>query len=1388
MILCPCKKCGNIYWHFREVVYEHLVVDSFIRGYKKWIFHGECTSSGTSSTINPTYPDTDYHHQYVRQDDMEDMLRDAFNMHSHGEQSFPPDFIISEDCNITGNVFCETGTSAPNEEPNEEAAKFYNLLNEMNEELYEGSKYSKLSFCIRLFHLKCLGGWTGNSFTMLLEFLREMFPFAKIPQSCQDMKRLIKDLGLGNTEDVNTDEGGAQLRKKPVKVLRYFPLIPRLQMLFMSSKTAESMTWHNDQRTDDGLLRHPADSLAWKSFDSKFPSFASDPQNVRLGLAADGFNPFKIMSTSYSTWPVVLVPYNLPPWICMKQSSFILSMIIPGVKELKQLWSGVETYDVLRKENFNLHATLLWTINDFPAYANLSGWSTKGRYACPCCAAQTCSKWLYNGKKFSYIGHRRWLDENHKFRFQRTLFDGTEEYRGAPEQTVGSEILFMLKDINFSYRKMNQPPITQTRRRLRDESDDESDEEDDPNEAELWKKMKCLREHNWDNFNVDGKSKDNLQSRLDLVDMRIRHDLHPQVLPNGKYRLPPSIFSMSKKEKEVFCMVLKDIKVPDAYASNISRCVSFKDRRLYSLKSHDYHILMQDLLPIALRCCMSKNVTSCIIELSNLMKAICGKVLNVEELEKVQDRAALTLCNLEKIFPPSFFTIMVHLVIHLPHEAILGGPVFLLMDVSYRKSYCRNKRYPEGSIAEGYLVEECMTFCSRYLEDAETQLNRPSRNAGLNDHDLAETYLFQSYGEPIGKVEIVELDDISWIQAHRYVLFHHDSMETLRNEYKQILRSRGRSRRLQHREINKLFTKSFHEWLSQTVWSGKDVNDEIKWFSQGPNRVIKRYSAFLINGYRFHTKYRERMRRTQNCGVVVNSSITIYASARDNNPVEGNVEYYGLLTDIIELDYYGGWKVILFRCDWADVNTARGIKKDQFGFTMVNFSRLIHTGQQLMDEPYVFSSQVKQVFYSKDPTDEGWYVVLRNTPRDLFDMGNGSRDDIVERSETLPFPEQNLDENIPRKMRRRRLRGLSIVQNTPNSEEGNSEQQTAVGSSNVPETLDEPEEFQTENGGTRRVRGRTLLSDLYDLDPANRVKISRNTYGQPVGSEARLLAGYIGILARNANMLPINYESWHHIPDSNKNQALANIKKDISLEEKIEKCPAGNAEDRERVGISSRQKQKFTHTAGSRSFASVAEAEEVKSGQKVGRLQLFEITHRKKDGSPMTSEAGEIMEKLKDKKAEYEVTASTDSSVNLENIDNRIITEVLGPERYGRVRFQGSGVTPTQYFGSSSQQYMPSGSQAKAEVQRLRDQMAQMQANTVEQIAEVQRKYEELQQQLRAEAAEKEAAAAEREAAAAAREAAAAAREAEHTKKYDDLQLQLQQMMQMFQQSQKPPS
>ena len=87
----------------------------------------------------------------------------------------------------------------------------------------------------------------------------------------------------------------------------------------MSAKTAKEMRWHKEQRIDDGIMRHPTDSPTWKSFDEEFSSFAEDPRGVRLGLAADGFQPFNNFGgTSHSIWPVVLTPYNLPPWLCMK--------------------------------------------------------------------------------------------------------------------------------------------------------------------------------------------------------------------------------------------------------------------------------------------------------------------------------------------------------------------------------------------------------------------------------------------------------------------------------------------------------------------------------------------------------------------------------------------------------------------------------------------------------------------------------------------------------------------------------------------------------------------------------------------------------------------------------------------------------------------------------------------------------------------------------------------------------------------------------------------------------------------------------------------------------------------------------------------------------------
>ena len=122
-------------------------------------------------------------------------------------------------------------------------------------------------------------------------------------------------------------------------------------------------------------MRHPSDGEAWSFFDATFPEFTKEPRNVQLGLASDDLNPFGTISLSYSMWPVLLIPYNMPPWRCMMEESFMMSLLISGpdspgrdigvylrpfIDELKMLWdTGMETYDCVSKERFNMRAALM---------------------------------------------------------------------------------------------------------------------------------------------------------------------------------------------------------------------------------------------------------------------------------------------------------------------------------------------------------------------------------------------------------------------------------------------------------------------------------------------------------------------------------------------------------------------------------------------------------------------------------------------------------------------------------------------------------------------------------------------------------------------------------------------------------------------------------------------------------------------------------------------------------------------------------------------------------------------------------------------------------------------------------------------------------------------
>ena len=172
-------------------------------------------------------------------------------------------------------------------------------------------------------------------------------------------------------------------------------------------------------------------------------------------------------------------------------------------------------------------------------------------------------------------------------------------------------------------------------------------------------------------LNDKDKSKDHVKARKDLRDMGLRRDLWPD--ENG--RCPLGIFTIPTDKKLLFLKNLKNVSVPDGYSSNISRCIDVNQKKIFGLKSHDCHIIMEQLLPLSIRNVLPSQVVAVLIELSSFFRQICLKSLSLSDLEKLQHRIVLTLCHIEMLFPLSFMTVMVHLTVHLVDEAIEGGPV-----------------------------------------------------------------------------------------------------------------------------------------------------------------------------------------------------------------------------------------------------------------------------------------------------------------------------------------------------------------------------------------------------------------------------------------------------------------------------------------------------------------------------------------------------------------------------------------------------------------------------------------------------------------------------------------------------------------------------------------
>ena len=186
--------------------------------------------------------------------------------------------------------------------------------------------------------------------------------------------------------------------------------------------------------------------------------------------------------------------------------------------------------------------------------------------------------------------------------------------------------------------------------------------------------------------------------------------------------------------------------------------------------------------------------------------------------------------------------------------------------------------------------------------------------------------------------------------------------------------------------------------VQELVERDVQVAEEIQILAQGPLRVARKYNSYAIRGFTFHTSSSDAGRPVQSSGVAIAAE-----SSR------GKQIYYGIIREIIELDYRHRGNMVLFRCDWVDNRVPnKWVKTDQFGVTTVNFNHLFSSGQQLSDEPFIFASQATQVYYVPEALDDGWCAVVQNKkPHDTYDMV--SMDDCVNFDNEMPLLDLHRD-------------------------------------------------------------------------------------------------------------------------------------------------------------------------------------------------------------------------------------------------------------------------------------------------------------------------------------------------------------------------------------------
>ena len=150
------------------------------------------------------------------------------------------------------------------------------------------------------------------------------------------------------------------------------------------------------------------------------------------------------------------------------------------------------------------------------------------------------------------------------------------------------------------------------------------------------------------------RTKDNEKAMMDLEEYYRHPELNLQPSRDSHWSKLKTSYTLSFVQRQDVCKWMQELRMPNSYALNLDRCVNVAQRKFFGMKSHDYHIFMECLLPIALRE-LSDHVQRLLTKLSEYFRDFCSSTLKVDDLLVMKKNIPIILCKLEKIFPPFFF-------------------------------------------------------------------------------------------------------------------------------------------------------------------------------------------------------------------------------------------------------------------------------------------------------------------------------------------------------------------------------------------------------------------------------------------------------------------------------------------------------------------------------------------------------------------------------------------------------------------------------------------------------------------------------------------------------------------------------------------------------------